>query len=519
MTTHIVEHEDYIDIIYESKDKLLYAYHLLKDDIFYIMHCKQNLSILRKLLESKMIVEMEFIIHFFISDPVNYHITLTRDNQIPLENENEPELLKEDPVITKIGELGTIIKEINIQNLRFFAEINEKLDKKIEEMDRKIVKLEEKIQINSELLIHHQLKVCDKFQELKTDAIVSRRKMEELAINSDNISSHCKDILVSANILQQKTNVLDNSYWLNPTGFDYLGLNDKISKESRESLSCSYSLFLLSYKFVDNASRKKIVKIRNGKTQESKIFYAKAEQKYKGFLFDINDEPFENWINDDTAYIEEWYDQSGNFRHATQKIYSLQPILNYQKKCIFFEDNKFLEIPASTVPSFLSDQTIQIGFGNVKSESCPILGGDEVKDIERSSEDDSQWSKVVSEYNKNISKNTFIMLDGQSAIMRNCARNSRNQNIRCDFAMNFENSNIFVSRKGNYIYFRNSKIKTPKIFKLEKQPLSLSSNACYLGRLKSCDSDKDFYLEGEIRNFSCFNMSIPEIDEIILTHE
>lgn len=80
-----------------------------------------------------------------------------------------------------------------------------------------------------------------------------------------------------------------------------------------------------------------------------------------------------NWLAGGTAYVTNWYDQSGRNNHAYQKTTSAQPTININGKFIFFATNQYLNMPDGTVPYNNSPYTIIIKHDVINNTSSGLL--------------------------------------------------------------------------------------------------------------------------------------------------
>ena len=82
------------------------------------------------------------------------------------------------------------------------------------------------------------------------------------------------------------------------------------------------------------------------------IFYADGAGKL-GTEIGATGTPLLEWLGGATAYVDTWYDQSNQMRHATQTTWTLQPTLSLAKLAVDFTANSgtaYMNLPTGTVP-------------------------------------------------------------------------------------------------------------------------------------------------------------------------
>ena len=82
------------------------------------------------------------------------------------------------------------------------------------------------------------------------------------------------------------------------------------------------------------------IKLRRSSDNATSDFYADVY----GNLTDASGSTFSSWIGSSTAYVDTWYDQSGNNFHATQSTTNLQPVYNNTLKLLDFSNSSFLNM-------------------------------------------------------------------------------------------------------------------------------------------------------------------------------
>jgi hypothetical protein len=85
-------------------------------------------------------------------------------------------------------------------------------------------------------------------------------------------------------------------------------------------------------------------------------------------------QPLLDWLGGSVAYVDTWYDQSLNVRHATQTTWTLQPVLSLSKKCVDFTGTtQYMNLPSGTVP-MQTTYTFVARHGYIGSASGGIIG-------------------------------------------------------------------------------------------------------------------------------------------------
>jgi hypothetical protein len=91
-------------------------------------------------------------------------------------------------------------------------------------------------------------------------------------------------------------------------------------------------------------------RIRRSSDNFVQAFYANGAGNL-GTAIGATGQPLLDWLGGSVAYVETWYDQSLNARHATQTNWTLQPTLSLAKLALDFTTNgTVLNLPTGTVP-------------------------------------------------------------------------------------------------------------------------------------------------------------------------
>lgn len=91
-------------------------------------------------------------------------------------------------------------------------------------------------------------------------------------------------------------------------------------------------------------------RIRRSSDNFVQAFYADGAGNL-GTAIGATGQPLLDWLGGSVAYVETWYDQSLNARHATQTTWTLQPRLSLAKLALDFTTNgTVLNLPTGTVP-------------------------------------------------------------------------------------------------------------------------------------------------------------------------
>jgi hypothetical protein len=134
--------------------------------------------------------------------------------------------------------------------------------------------------------------------------------------------------------------------------------------------------------------------IRHTETQQrAEVCWIHGEPKTCPVL-DFNEQgprenftPLDAFLADASAFVETWYDQSGNGSHATQLDPSAQPFLRRSKSnplanlinnsntfVVDFHATAFLRLPDGTVPYLDAPYTVLVKHGPIKNLTGGILG-------------------------------------------------------------------------------------------------------------------------------------------------
>jgi hypothetical protein len=91
-------------------------------------------------------------------------------------------------------------------------------------------------------------------------------------------------------------------------------------------------------------------RIRRGSDNFVQAFYADGAGNL-GTAIGATGQPLLDWLGGSVAYVDTWYDQSLNARHATQTTWTLQPFLNLARRAVDFTTNgTMFNLPTGTVP-------------------------------------------------------------------------------------------------------------------------------------------------------------------------
>jgi len=116
------------------------------------------------------------------------------------------------------------------------------------------------------------------------------------------------------------------------------------------------------------------IKLRRSSDNATSDFYADVY----GNLTDSSGNTFTSWISTSTAYVDTWYDQSGNNFHATQSTTAFQPEYNGTLKVIdsLNSSSLFLNMPSGTVPTgtLNAPYSFVIKHGTIRSNNGAFIG-------------------------------------------------------------------------------------------------------------------------------------------------
>ena len=103
-------------------------------------------------------------------------------------------------------------------------------------------------------------------------------------------------------------------------------------------------------------------------------FYAHADGSY-WTTSDNSGQQIAAWLNGAAAYCTKWHDQSGNGKHATQTVQSLQPIIDYGNSVMDFTSNgSYFNLVSGTIPQVVA-YTVTVNHGAINNNNGGWLGG------------------------------------------------------------------------------------------------------------------------------------------------
>ena len=119
---------------------------------------------------------------------------------------------------------------------------------------------------------------------------------------------------------------------------------DTISSAGKSAARGVYTLYRANSTYTGAT-----IKLRRSSDNIVSDFYADIY----GNLSDASGTSFTSWIGSSTAYVDTWYDQSGNNFHATQTTTANQPVYNGTLKLIdsLNSSSLFLNMPSGTIPT------------------------------------------------------------------------------------------------------------------------------------------------------------------------
>lgn len=115
--------------------------------------------------------------------------------------------------------------------------------------------------------------------------------------------------------------------------------------------------------------------IRRSSDNFVQAFYADGAGNL-GTAIGATGQPLLDWLGGSVAYVETWYDQSLNARHATQTTWTLQPTLSLAKLAVDFTANgggAWMNLPTGTVP-MQTTYTFVARHGYIGNSNGGIIG-------------------------------------------------------------------------------------------------------------------------------------------------
>jgi hypothetical protein len=91
------------------------------------------------------------------------------------------------------------------------------------------------------------------------------------------------------------------------------------------------------------------IKLRRSSDSATVDFYCDSRGAF-GTAVGATGTSYDIWIGTDTAFVTQWYDQSGNANHATQTTTTSQPIFSIDNGYVDFKPSYFMIIPATFIP-------------------------------------------------------------------------------------------------------------------------------------------------------------------------
>jgi hypothetical protein len=107
-------------------------------------------------------------------------------------------------------------------------------------------------------------------------------------------------------------------------------LLDAMSSAGKSATTGAYGLFRMNSSYTGPT-----IRIRRTQDNTESDFYADANGKL-GTALNGTGTPFQSWIQNSTAFVRTWYDQSGNGFHCQQSDNGLQPVYAYETGVIDF---------------------------------------------------------------------------------------------------------------------------------------------------------------------------------------
>jgi len=119
---------------------------------------------------------------------------------------------------------------------------------------------------------------------------------------------------------------------------------EAISSAGKTATRGAYSLFRMS-----NTYTGPTIKFRRSSDNATQDFYANASGNL-GTSINGTGTTFSSWITNSTAFVDTWYDQSGNGFHCTQTTTGSQPFYNQTVGVIDFNTDKWMNMGSTTGP-------------------------------------------------------------------------------------------------------------------------------------------------------------------------
>lgn len=131
-----------------------------------------------------------------------------------------------------------------------------------------------------------------------------------------------------------------------------------------------------------------VMKIRNGTSNATADFYADATGNL-GTAYLGSGTSLATWIGAAVAYVDTWYDQTGNGNHATQTTTTSQPVYNRTSKYVDFgsgqttgqtaangsTDKIYFNLPPGTIPYNNASYTVTTKHGTINLANGIALYG------------------------------------------------------------------------------------------------------------------------------------------------
>lgn len=179
------------------------------------------------------------------------------------------------------------------------------------------------------------------------------------------------DLLVNHTIGIRATN--SNFTMAHPTGgiikrvdTRYPNKLDLIASANKTACRGAYALTAVNMSYTSAT-----IKLRRGSDSATSDFTCTD----LGTLINSARQTVATWLAGSDGFVDTWYDQSGQSRHATQTNTTLQPKINLTNNTIDFRTGKYLVLPDATVPTGSGAYTLLAKHEEIITTGGGIVGG------------------------------------------------------------------------------------------------------------------------------------------------
>lgn len=386
-----------------------------------------------------------------------------------------------------LNEVSTNVKNIK-SSIEPFKEIP-KISKSVETISKSLPPIKNEIEKVTTSLDLQLVTI----ESISTAVVPLKKEIEKIPGSLNAIGAHFEPLKKNLDQIDLKLNYLDSSLWLFP---NIVGPIDKISPDSQDSMCAMFSLKLLTRNYVGP-----IVRIRSG--NRFQYFYA-DEEGNMGTELHGKGQKLRDWLGNNVANIEIWFDQSGKEQHARQELFRSQPIIDVERKCIQFGTGRYFLLTNQTVPSKYSSQTIIVKHHEIRGNNAVFFGLKQ--DTPEPLPDTQEYIEWIQ---KRMNFNMLEKIGGKY-------KNELGDNETFEFG-EFKNNNVVTLRKTKKSIQSFSNCIQSVVKKRINEQIIQEDSFCtdYAIGLSVDKHNTTYSLEGELSFLYFFNSCITDIDRLI----